>query len=146
MENKRCQLIFYEYKKDHDKTYIFHVVKNISKRNLLKAIKVRSGFFAWNLFSRVYDCFYSEMIDLFDEYRKYHNREYGTFSDFLQKKYNLPAKVAVVGEKKLLKYKNTALLWRKEHVTGDYNLEMFIMSSDGAQNILSSVLGVSDED
>jgi len=37
------------------------------------------------------------------------------------------------------------LVWRKEHVTGDYNLEMFTMSSDGALNILNSVLGVRDE-
>ena len=139
-------MIFYEYEKDHNKTYIFHIVKNISKRKFLKAIKVRFGCFAGNLFSRVYDCFFSEMIDLFEEYRKYHNREYKTFKDFLQKKYNLPTKVAEAGEKKLLKHKNTALLWRKEHVTGDYNLEMFIMSSDGAQNILSAVLGVSNED
>lgn len=85
------------------------------------------------------------MIDLFEEYKKYHNREYRTFNEFLQKKYNLPAKVAESGEKKLSKHRNTALFLRKEHVTGDYNLEMFIMDADGAQNILNAVLGVPDE-
>lgn len=138
-------MVFYEFKKDHNKAYIFHITKNISKRKFLKAIKIRSGCFAGNLFSRVYDCFFSEMIDLCEEYRKYHNREYGTFKEFLQKKYNLPFDVAEAGEQKLLKHENTTLFLRKEHVTGDYNLEMFIMSSDGAQNILNAVLGVPDE-
>jgi len=138
-------VIFYEYKKNHDKAYIFHIKKNISKREFLKAVKLKSGCFSGNLLANIYDCFMSEMIDLHDEYKKYHNREYSTFEQFLQKKYNLPADIARSGEEKLLKYKKTALLLRKEHVTGDYNLEMFAMSPDGAFNILNSVLGVLDE-
>lgn len=138
-------MIFYEYKKDHGKAYIFHVVKNISKRKFLRTIRVGCNSFAGKLFSKVYDCFFSEVIDLFEEYKSYHNREYGSFGEFLQKKYSLPDEVAVAGEEKLFKHKNTALLWRKEHVTGDYNLEMFAMSSDGARNILNSVLGVPNE-
>lgn len=138
-------MIFYEYKKDHNKAYIFYVVKNISKRRFLKTIRLGGNSFAGKLFSRVYDCFFSEVIDLFEEYKTYHNREYGSFSEFLHKKYSLPNEVAIAGEAKLLKHKNTALLWRKEHVTGDYNVEMFTISSDGARNILNSVLGVRNE-
>lgn len=138
-------MIYFEYKKDHNKAYIFHVVKNISKRRFLRTMRVGCNSFSDRLLSRVYDCFFSEAIDLFEEYTVYHSREYGSFREFLQKKYCLPDEVAVAGEDKLLKHKNTALLWRKEHVTGDYNLEMFTMSSDGALNILNSVLGVRNE-
>lgn len=138
-------MIFYEYKKDHDKAYIFHIKKNISKRRFLKTIKLKPRGFSGNLFAKVYDCFLSEMIDLHEEYKKYHNREYSTFDQFLQKKYNLPVDVAKSGEEELLKHKKTALCLRKEHVTGEYNLEMLAMSPDGALNVLDSVLGVSDE-
>ena len=138
-------MLFYEYKKDRDKVYIFHIKKNRSKKKFLKTIKLKPGGFSGNLFAKVYDCFLSEMIDLHDEYKRYHNREYSTFDQFLQKKYNLPADIARSGEEKLSKHKKTALFSRKEHVTGEYNLEMFAMSPDGALNILNSVLGVSDE-
>lgn len=139
-------MIIYEYKRDHNKTYIFHLAKNINRRKFLKTIKLPPGYFANDLFSRIYDCLFSELTDLNEEYRKYHCREYATFNEFLQKKYNLPAKVAAHGAKKLIMHKGTSLFLRKEYVTGDYNLEMFIMSADGALNILNSVLGVPDED
>jgi hypothetical protein len=138
-------MVLYEFNKDHNKTFIFHIKKNIIKGKFLKAVKLRTRYFAGNLFGRIYDCFFSEMIDLFEEYKKYHSREYKTFNEFLQKKYNLPAKIAKLGQEKLSKHKNTGLFLRKEHVTGDYNLEMFILSSDGALNILSAILGVPNE-
>ena len=138
-------MILYEYNKDHDKAYIFHIKRGISKKRFLKTTKLRPGQFSGDLFAEVYDCFMSEMIDLHEEYRKYHNSEYSTFTQFLQKKYNLPLDIARLGEEKLLKHKKTALLLRKEHVTGDYNLEMFALSPDGALKFLDDVLGVSHE-
>ena len=76
-------MIFYEYSKDRNKAYILHIIKNISKRKFLKAVKLRSGCFAGNLLSKIYDCFFSEMIDLYEEYKKYHNREYCTCYDII---------------------------------------------------------------
>jgi len=134
-------MVLYEFNKDYNKAFILHIKRNISKRQFLKTVKLQSGYFAGNLFGRIYDCFFSEMIDLFEEYRLYHKREYKTFDEFLRKKYNLPAKIAKSGEK-LSKIKNTGLFLRKEHVTGDYNLEMFILSPDGALNALTKILGV----
>ncbi len=138
-------MVLYEFNKDHNKAFIFHIKKNISKRRFLKAVRLRAGCFAGNLFSRIYDCFFSEMIDLFEEYRLYHKLEYKTFDEFLRKKYNLPAKIAKSAEK-LSKIKDTGLFLRKEHVTGDYNLEMFILSPDGALNVLTKILGMSNNE
>ena len=138
-------MVIYEYNKESDKVYIIHTKKNINKGKFLKTIKVKPKYFGGLLFSRIYDSFFSEMIDLYEEYRKYHNREYKTFNEFLQKKYNLPKEVAVQGEKKLAKYKNTSLFFKKEHATGDYNLETFTMSEEGALNIIKGVMEVQDE-
>ena len=138
-------MIIYKYNKRSDNIYIIHIKKNISKCKFLKKIKVKSNCFGGLLFSRIYDSFFSEIIDLNLEYRKYHNCEYNTFNEFLQKKYNIPKEVALKGEKKLAKFKNTSLFFKKEDVSGDYNLESFIMSEEGFTNIVKGVLGVQDE-
>jgi len=135
-------MIIFESKKNIGEFYIFHIIKNVSKRRFLEIMEITHNRFASNLLSRIYDCFFSEMIDLCEEYANYHNHEYDTFKLFLEKKYNLPKKVSENAVKKITAYRNSTLCLRKQHVMGDYNLEQFIISKDGAFNILKNVFGV----
>lgn len=134
-------MVIYKYKKDFDDAYILHLKKNISRNKFLKRMKVSPSKFAEELLKRIYDSFFSEIIDLFQEYKVYHKKEYDDFGLFLRKKYNLPSKVVVEGLNLMCASKNSSLFFKREYTSGDYNIEMFIMSEDGCRSFLKNILG-----
>jgi len=61
--------------------------KNINKDIFLEKVKVKSGTFADDLFSRVYDSLFSELINLEEEFEKYYSIEYESIKHFLYHKF-----------------------------------------------------------
>jgi hypothetical protein len=104
-------------------------------------MRVSPSKFAEELLKRIYDNFFSELIDLVQEYKIYHKKEYADFGLFLRKKYNLPNKVVIKGLNLVNSSKNSSLFFRQEYTSGDYNIETFIMSEDGCLRYLENILG-----
>jgi hypothetical protein len=134
-------MLIYKYKKDSDAAYILHLKKNISRNKFLLMMKVTPSSFAEKLLKRIYDNFFSEVIDLYQEYKKYHRKEYTDFGLFLRKKYNLPSKIVTKGLDMVNSSKNSSLFFKREYTSGDYNVETFIMSEDGCNTLLANILG-----
>lgn len=134
-------MVIFKYKNDFDDVYILHLKKNFSKRKFIQRMRVTSLKFAGKLLGRIYDSLLSEIIDLKLEYETYHSKEYDSFGDFLKNKYSLPDKVISEGLKLLHSNGNSSLFFRREHASGDYNMDMFIMSEDGCRGLLENILG-----
>lgn len=134
-------MVIYKYKKDFDDAYILHLKKNVSKRKFIRCMRVSSSKFAGKLLDRIYDSFFSELVDLQIEYKEYHLKEYDSFGVFLKNKYSLPDEVISEGLKLLRSGRNSSLFLKREHTSGDYNIEMFIMGDEGCCGFLENILG-----
>ena len=125
-------------------TYDFYrsilvINKNLTKDIFLGKAAVKESGFAKEMFSRMYDSIFSELIDLEREYEKYYSKEYEKFEVFLYKKYNLEAE----GIEALmdLKAKNDdyKIYKMEDYSYGDYSLGQFTFSEtiyDRIMNIL----------
>lgn len=100
---------------------------NLSREKFVEIVGANKGY-ALNMFTRIHNSIYSELIDVENEYKKYYSFEYETFEIYLFKKYNLKVKEI----KKLIKKKNKfphCKIYRKDdHSYGDYSLPTFITS------------------
>ncbi|MEC4086234.1 hypothetical protein [Myroides odoratimimus] len=100
---------------------------NLTKEYFLIKVGARDGY-AKNMFSRIYDCIFSELIDVEEEYEKYYSFEYESFAYYLYKKYNL--KVEDIEEliHQINTFPNCRIYRKDDHSYGDYKVPQFITS------------------
>ncbi|MCB0479546.1 MAG: hypothetical protein KDC84_15370 [Crocinitomicaceae bacterium] len=106
----------------------------------------KEGSFARDMFERMYDSLFSELIDLRQEYKKYYALEYERFEIFLYKKYNLePDDIEAI-----LKVENESeeyTIYKKDDFAyGDYGIAQFCFSEVMYGRILNLLLLKKDTD
>ena len=75
-------------------------------RSMRRIFGVKNKSYAASIIERIYDYYCRNAINLFWTYRRYYKREFPTYIEFLEKKYNLfPHEVEHL-ESKLLHYKD----------------------------------------
>jgi hypothetical protein len=123
---------------DNKSVYVIH--KKLSRELFLKKIGVTSDSYAEEMFSRLYDCIYSELVDLQREYEEYYKMEYSDLYHFLYHKHNLSDDQVSILEK-LLKQTSDYKVFRKEDFTyGDYGIEQFGFSETMGDRITNILL------
>ena len=108
--------------------------RNLNKDIFLEKAGVKYGY-SLDIFFRMYDCIFSELIDLDKEYEKYYAFEYRSLELFLYKKYNLKLQYI---EELMEERKNNpeCLLYRKDDNSyGDYGLAQFAFSESMYERI-----------
>lgn len=81
-----------------------------------------------DMFSRMFDSIFSELISVEEEYSKYYSFEYKSFEQFLYKKYNLDVE-EIEKIMKLKKELPNCILYRKEEFSyGEYGIMQFAFS------------------
>lgn len=99
----------------------------LSKEIFLEIVGAKKGY-SLNMFTRIHNSIYSELIDVENEYEKYYSFEYETFEIYLFKKYNLETKAIKKLIKKKNKYPHCRIYRKDDHSYGDYNIPQFITS------------------
>ncbi|MDR6843333.1 hypothetical protein [Flavobacterium granuli] len=93
----------------------------------LESIGVEKGY-ALDMFTRMYNCIFSELIDIEEEYLKYYSFEYENFEVYLYKKYNLEKKDIKKVLKKMSKFPHCKIYKKDDYSYGDYTIPQFITS------------------
>ena len=111
---------------------------SLSRERFIEKVGAGTGL-SLKMFSRMYNCIYSELIDVNEEFEKYYSFEYYSLELFLYKKYNLD--VDDIDKLMIAKRENPHCnLYRKDNYSyGDYGLTAFIFSEtmyDRIQKIL----------
>lgn len=75
--------------------------KLLTKELFIEKAGVKTGKYAADMFSRMYDCIFSEAVYVEDDYNKYYKVEYPNLENFVYKKYC----VSKSSLKKMLKLK-----------------------------------------
>lgn len=70
----------------YDYQSIFVINRNLTKDIFLQMASIEKDGYAKDMFSRMYDNIFSELIDLEYEYQKYYSKEYDCFERFLYRK------------------------------------------------------------
>ena len=100
---------------------------NLSKEEFLDKCGV-SGGYAKEVFSRIYDNIFSELIDLEEEYKLYYSREYDSFEAFLFRKMNIGYD-DIVALMKFKESKDYIKIYRSgDSSSGDYGIGQFVFS------------------
>lgn len=113
--------------------------RNLTKVIFLEKAKVKSSY-SLNLFSKMFDSIFSELIDVENEFKKYYSFEYESIENYLYKKYNLKSdQISRLMEER--KSNPDCGLYRKDDYSyGDYGLSQFAFSDtmyDRVMNILT---------
>lgn len=89
--NNLLKIMIYNY----DDFGLFFIVidKNINKEIFLSKVGVKKNTYAEDLFSRMYDAIFSELINLEEEFDKYYSIEYESIQHFLYHKFSIPPNV-----------------------------------------------------
>ena len=115
--------------------------KNINKDIFLEKVKVKSGTFADDLFSRVYDSLFSELINLEEEFEKYYSIEYESIKHFLYHKFCMPIEVIEDFFKLKTERKTYTLFYKKERDSyGDYSIMRYAFSEVLDERIIKILL------
>ena len=114
--------------------------ENLTKEVFLDKAMTKEGSFARDMFERMYDSLFSELIDLRQEYKKYYALEYERFEAFLYKKYNLePDDIEAI-----LRVENESedyTIYKKDDFAyGDYGIAQFCFSETMSERILNLLL------
>lgn len=84
--------------------------------------------YALDMFTRMYNCIFSELINVEEEYLKYYSFEYETFEIYLYKKYNLEIKQIEKIIKKMNKFSHCKIYKKDDYSYGDSTIPQFITS------------------
>ena len=84
--------------------------------------------YALEMFTRMYNCIFSELINIEDEYLKYYSFEYETFETYLYKKYNLEIKQIKKIVRKKNKFSHCNIYKKDDYSYGDSSIPQFITS------------------
>lgn len=127
-------ILAYEYSK------VFLVInRNLDKNQFLRLTGAESGF-SKEMFTKIYESIFSELIDAETEFEEYYSFEYKDLETYLFKKYNLNAK-DVEDLTSLLKSNSDYKLYRTHvYSYGDYQIPQFITSETMYDKIVQILL------
>src|SRR5271169_2297798 len=66
---------------------LFVINRLLTKDIFLEKAGIEQGKYAEQMFTRIYDCIFSELINIEDQYQKYYKIEYSSLAVFLYQKY-----------------------------------------------------------
>ena len=115
--------------------------KNINKDIFISKVKVNVGTYAEDLFSRIYDSIFSELINLEEEFEKYYSIEYNSIQQFLFRKFCIPTDI--IEEFFLLKSqkKSYCIFYKNEKDSyGDYSIIRYAFSEEMYDKIMNVLL------
>ena len=84
----------------------FNKNNRMKKKNFINLFKVKKKTSFYNLYSRLYDFLIGGDTNLYKEFKKYYNKEYKSFEEFLIERYNMD-------EELLKKFKNRKSYYKK---------------------------------
>ena len=84
----------------------FNKNNRMKKKNFKNLFKVKKKTYFYNLYSRLYDFLIGGDTNLYKEFKKYYNKEYKSFEEFLIERYNMD-------EELLKKFKNRKSYYKK---------------------------------
>ena len=84
----------------------FNKNNRMKKKNFINLFKVKKKTYFYNLYSRLYDFLIGGDTNLYKEFKKYYNKEYKSFEEFLIERYNMD-------EELLKKFKNRKSYYTK---------------------------------
>lgn len=100
---------------------------NLTKEIFLRKVGAQSGY-ARQMFSRMYENIFSELISVDREYEKYYSFEYASLAKFLWKKYNIDSE-DLEELISIRKDNPDCILYRKDDYSyGDYGIGQFTFS------------------
>ena len=115
----------------------------LTEEKFLEIVGAKSGY-SLDMFSRIYQSIFSELIDVEKEYEKYYSYEYETFVAYLYKKYNLE----VDAIDRLLKlrdeYPDSRVFRKEDHSYGDYQIPNFL-EADQMRDKIFEILNMKHE-
>lgn len=128
---------------NHDEFGHFFIVldNRINKELFINLAGGKENSFSSDIFSRMYDSVFSELINLEEMYEKYYKIEYSSFEQFLYKKYCVPAET--IDEMKTLTSKRESyqVFFKKSfYAYGDYGITRFVFSDDMYEKVMNILL------
>ncbi len=116
--------------------YLIVINDLLTKEAFLELAGAGKGY-SQSLFIRIYDCIFSELVNVEEEYNKYYSIEYENLWLFLFKKYNIKIEnIEEIREEKGRNSRNT--LFRKEN--SHLWLEYFMFSEAMYERIINILL------
>lgn len=109
---------------------------NLSLKFFLDIVGAEKGY-ALNMFTRIHNSVYSELIDLESEFEKYYSFEYESFENYLFKKYNIEVKDIERLMKKKKKNPHCRIFKKDDYSYGDYTIPQFITSEPMYKRIIN---------
>lgn len=129
------------YNYDDFGQFFIIIDKNINKEIFLENVKVTPDSLAEDVFTRIYDSIFSELINLEEEFEKYYNVEYKNIQHFLYQKFCLP--IEVVDDFFSLKSQRESycLFYKHEKDSyGDYSITRYAFSEEMYDKVTSILL------
>lgn len=116
--------------------YLIIINNKITRKMFLDASGAGKGF-SFNFFNKIYNCIFSEKINVEEEYEKYYSIEFENIWQYLFKKYNISDEnINVIKELKKQDTNNT--IYKKEN--SNLWLEHFIFSESMYEKIINLLL------
>lgn len=101
--------------------------RKLTKDIFLEKAKVKSSY-SLNLFSKMFDSIFSELIDVENEFEKYYSFEYESIEHYLYKKYNLKSDHLFKLMEERKENPDCGLYRKDDFSYGDYGLSQFAFS------------------
>ena len=113
--------------------YIIRLKHLIEKSDFIEAGQVTPGSYAEELLGRIYDCLFTHLTNIVDEYQKYYFEEYSDLASFLFWKYNIDEETvaSVISDLKPENFIGHGSLYSG----GNYNVGQFIREKDNLEMI-----------
>lgn len=118
---------------------LFLIHKKLNKKIFVAKVGAKTGH-SVNMFSRMFDCIFYELINVDSEFKKYYKFEYKSLDNFLYKKLNIDED-SISLLMKVRKKNPDCILYRKpDSVGGYYNLIQFAFSETLNERITNILL------
>jgi len=129
------------YNYDDFGQFFIIIDKNLTKEIFLTNVKVEQGSFAEDMFSRIYDSIFSELINLEEEFEKYYSIEYKSIQHFLFQKFCFPSDVIKDFFSLKSQSESYCIFYKHEKDSyGDYSITRYAFSDEMYEKVTSTLL------
>ncbi|MDP3013367.1 MAG: hypothetical protein Q8M92_03940, partial [Candidatus Subteraquimicrobiales bacterium] len=106
----------------------------------LQKAGIEKGKYAEDMFSRLYDSIFSELIDVEAQYEKYYKIEYLNFEEFLYKKYSVEPDIICEFMRLKSENENYRIYKKNDFSYGDYGIFHFAFSDEMNERVANILL------
>ncbi|HTO16073.1 MAG TPA: hypothetical protein VLZ83_09890 [Edaphocola sp.] len=129
------------YNYDDFGQFFIIIDKNINKEVFLANVKAEPGTFAEDMFVRIYDSIFSELINLEEEFEKYYSVEYKSIQHFLFQKFCFPSDVIEDFFSLKSQRESYCIFYKHEKDSyGDYSITRYAFSEEMYDKVTSILL------